>query len=231
MYLHASDNNQANSVHRLFRQAVGVCGWPSRLRCDRGGENIDAAQAMLEARGTGQRRVLVGSSVHNQRVGSLWRDVFRCVCHYFYSLFYSMEDSGILNPIDDFDLFALHYVFIPRINICIQQFVDAWNHHPLRTEHGLSPLQLWHRGMLCASPQWQEEILSGFSVPHDYGAEEDGYLFSSSFDQPSVVVPRINVNMTAEQFFHLQNMHSPHQNSDHGGIDIFMNVKQYVMNL
>ena len=86
VYLHASDNNQANSVYRLFRHAVGVCGWPSRLRCDRGGENIDVAQAMIEARGTGQRRILVGSSVHNQRVERLWRDVFRCVCHYFYSI-------------------------------------------------------------------------------------------------------------------------------------------------
>ena len=99
------------------------------MRCDRGGENVDVAQAMLEARGTGQHRVLVGSSVHNQRIERLWRDVFRCVCPYFYLLFYSMEDSGVLNPIDEADLFALHYVYIPRINACIKQFIDAWNHH------------------------------------------------------------------------------------------------------
>ena len=121
---------------------MSVCGWPSRLRCHRGGENIDVAQAMLEVRGVGQRRVLVGRSVHNQRIEHLWRDVFRCVCHFFNSLFYSMEDSGILNPINEADLCVLHYVFIPRINACIQ-FVSAWNHHPLRTESGLSPLQLW----------------------------------------------------------------------------------------
>ena len=86
VYLHASDNNRAATVEVLFRQAVTECGWPARIRCDRGGENIDVARAMLQTRGIGQQRVLVGSSVHNQRIERLWRDVFRCVCHHFYSL-------------------------------------------------------------------------------------------------------------------------------------------------
>ena len=177
VYLRASDNNRADTVLCLFRQAVAVCGWPSRVRCDRGGENVDVARAMLEARGTGQRRVLAGSSVHNQRIERLWRDVFRCVCHFFYSLFYSMEESAILNPVEDADLFALHYVYLPQINTSLQQVSEAWNHHPLRTESGLAPLQLWRRGMLCASPCWQEEILSGFSVPPDYGMEDYAVFF------------------------------------------------------
>ena len=86
------------------------------MRSDKGGENVDVVRAMLNARGTGQRRFLVGSSVHNQRIERLWRDILHCVCHYFYSLFYAMEDLGILNPISDADLFALHYVFLPLIN-------------------------------------------------------------------------------------------------------------------
>ena len=125
VFLQASHSNRADTVECLFRQAVSVCGWPSRIRIDRGGENIDVARAMLDAQGTGQRRVLVGSSVHNQRIERLWRDVFHCVCHCLYSLFYAMEDGGILNPDDEVDLFALHYVFIPRINVCLRQFVDG----------------------------------------------------------------------------------------------------------
>ena len=121
-----------------------------------------------------------------------------------------MEDSGVLNPIDEADLFALHYVYVPQINACIKQFIDAWNHHPLRTERGLSPLQLWHRGTISASPCWQAEILSGFSVPPDYGVEECG----NSFDQQSVVIPRIRINLTAQQFVQLQDMHSPLEHSD-----------------
>ena len=47
VYLHASSNNRADTVFRLFRAAVADCGWPSRVRSDKGGENVDVARAML----------------------------------------------------------------------------------------------------------------------------------------------------------------------------------------
>lgn len=231
VYLRASDNNRADTVENVFRQAVADCGWPSRVRCDKGGENIDVARAMLQARGAGQRRVLVGSSVHNQQIERLWRDVFRCVCHHFYTLFYHMEDSSILNPIHDLDLFALHYVFIPRINVSIAQFINAWNHHPLRTERGLSPLQLWQRGIMSAPSEWQQEVLSGLSVASDYGAEDFIESFTSSFDQQSVTVPRIDLPLTPHQRSYLHQTFSPLANSDENGLDIFINVKQYLRRL
>ena len=34
----------------------------------------------------------------------------------FYELFYTLEDTGVLDPSDSADLFALHYMFISRIN-------------------------------------------------------------------------------------------------------------------
>ncbi len=71
-----------------------------------------------------------------------WRNTFRSVGHLYYALFYELEDCNLLNVKDDYDLFALHYMFIPRINNQLSQFVSVWNMHPLRTEGGLSPLQL-----------------------------------------------------------------------------------------
>ncbi len=108
-----------------------------------------------------------------------------------------MEDADILNPDNEEDLYILHYIFIPRINVQLIQFLHAWNNHHIRTEHGLTPLQLWHRGMLSADPVWQQEIASGFTVSPDYGIE-DG-CFVNSFDQPHVVIPRICVTLTAFQ--------------------------------
>ena len=58
-----------------------------------------------------------------------------------------MEDEGILNPDDGIQLFCLHYVFLARINKCLSDFVNAWNRHPMESEHGLSPEQLWVVGM------------------------------------------------------------------------------------
>lgn len=83
LYLHASDNTRALAVVRLFRSAVHTCGWPFRVRFDRGGETVEVARAMLSVCGTGRKCYLVGSSVHNQRIERLWRDTFRCVCHFF----------------------------------------------------------------------------------------------------------------------------------------------------
>lgn len=50
-YLHYSTNNQADTVFTLFQEAIAKYGVPSRVRSDRGGENIDVAKFMIENRG------------------------------------------------------------------------------------------------------------------------------------------------------------------------------------
>ena len=52
----------------------------------------------------------------------------------------------ILNVENDIHLFCLHYIFLPRINHAIKQFMDAWNLHPLSSCNNLSPIQLWIAG-------------------------------------------------------------------------------------
>ena len=94
---------------------------PSRIRCDQGRENIEVARHMLRYHSDQRRPVLVGSSVHNQRIERLWRDTHRCVTSIFYRLFYYLEENELLNPIDIIQLFALHYVYKPRINHSLQQ--------------------------------------------------------------------------------------------------------------
>ena len=70
IYLHAADNNQSDTVVKLFSEAVTSLGLPSRVLGDRGGENIAVAQYMLNhpLRGPGCGSFISGKSVHRTYV-------------------------------------------------------------------------------------------------------------------------------------------------------------------
>ena len=149
----------------LFQEAVDKYGLPSRVRSDKGGENVDVAMYMLShpLRGPDRGSHIAGRSVHNQRIERLWRDLFAGCIYLFYNLFYSMEDDGLLDPSNELHIFALHYVFIPRINRNLDAFVAGHSRTPLRTEHGKTPLQLWVRGVLLNPGLEREQFWSAVS--------------------------------------------------------------------
>ena len=95
--------------------------------------------------------IIAGPSTHNVCIERLWYDVFRCVGQIFYSLLYTLEEEGLLDPMNDIDLFCVHFAILPKINQCLREFIESWNHHSLSTEGGLTPEQLFTLGLLQQS--------------------------------------------------------------------------------
>lgn len=146
-FLKCTDNNQAETLLQCFTTAVTKYGLPLRVRSDKGLENVAIAEFMISKRGTANRSMITGKSVHNQRIERLWRDVYTGVLAYYYQLFFHMEDAGLLDPLNDKHIAALHYVFLPKINEKLQVWETAWAGHRLRTV-GSSPRVLWISGQL-----------------------------------------------------------------------------------
>ena len=165
-YLKVSTNNQASTVLTAFIEAVDKLGLPSRIRIDRGGENVQLAEYMLDhpERGPGRSSVIAGRSVHNQRIERLWRDLHSGCVSLFYN-FYFLEDIGLLDCNDPTDLHALHFVFFPVIQRQLDFFQEGWDNHRLRTEGNYSPQQLWILGLSDIHSQNPDDgAVTGISV-------------------------------------------------------------------
>ena len=95
---------------------------------------------MVNAWGEDSRSVVVGSSVHNQRIERHNRSINEQELRGFKEEFYDLESQGFLDPLNDTDIFCLHYNYIPRINKRIFEFVEANNNHGVSTEASNTPL-------------------------------------------------------------------------------------------
>ena len=74
-YVYCADNNKSDTVLGLFQNACQSYGIPLRVKSDHGLEKMGVARMMLEYQGVNRGSMITGSSVHNQRVERLHRDV------------------------------------------------------------------------------------------------------------------------------------------------------------
>lgn len=231
VYLACATNNRAETVKGRFLSATAEFGWPSRVRSDHGMENVDVARQMIARRGTGRGSHITGSSVHNQRIERLWRDYFRCIGILYYNLFYFMEDTEILNPDNDNDMFCLHFIFTPLINQALQLFRCSWNNHKLSTEGNSTPHQLYIKGMLerfGTNEPATRDVFDDDSIEEiQYGIDLDGPTpenrSSNNVQVREVTCPISDVQRTRLE----EIVHSLTPCPNHG-ISLFLAAKDFV---
>lgn len=59
-----------------------------------------------------------------------------------------LEENELLQLISEIDMYALHYVYVPRLNMQLDVFHNSYGHHRMRTARNMSPFQIWTRGLM-----------------------------------------------------------------------------------
>ncbi|KAK4025114.1 hypothetical protein OUZ56_010617 [Daphnia magna] len=147
LYLKVSNNNRALSVLYSFLEGVSIYGVPSRVRTDKGGENILVGRYMITVRGTNRRSLIVGRSVHNQRIERFWVDVGNGCVTLFYNIFMEMLSSHILDTESAVDIFCLHHCFTHLIQQELDLLRKSWNCHRIRTCRNQTLNRMYYSGL------------------------------------------------------------------------------------
>lgn len=225
-YLDCSSNNRSTTVYELFLSAVHKYHLPSRVRSDEGLENVLVARHMIERRGAERHSMITGSSTHNQRIERLWRDMHRSATILYYKLFYFMEYNGLLDCLSEYHLFALHYVFLPRISRALKEFTNSWNNHPIRTVHHKSPLQLFTSGFLLLQNSHLHALDLFDEVDEAYGVDPDSPVPIGG--QNNVIVPQSTLRFSDSDKLLLTQTVNPCAPSDDYGIDLYEQTLQII---
>lgn len=90
MFLHCSTNNKSLTVLQLFQSAVETFGLPSRVRSDKGGENVEVAWYMLNhpLRGPDRGSHIAGRPVSTTNVLRGYGGICLWVVHFYFTTFF-----------------------------------------------------------------------------------------------------------------------------------------------
>ena len=167
IYLQLRDNNKSDVVLDAFLEGVSQYQLPLHVSGDFGGENVKVAEYMIRHRGPGTKAFKAVPSTHNTRIERLWRDMRENTIQAYIDLFRGFEADGMLLT-NLLHIFTLQFLFMPRIQADLDQFVSMWNTHKLSTERNRTPQQILNFYMVdsTAAP----EIVDS----DDYDEEEEG---------------------------------------------------------
>uniref|UniRef100_A0A3P9B3S1 Integrase core domain-containing protein n=1 Tax=Maylandia zebra TaxID=106582 RepID=A0A3P9B3S1_9CICH len=200
LYLDAATNNRAKTAFSFFLRSAQLHGLPSR------------------SRKPGHCTFHVCHKRNRESEFHIWKECPQSevsLLMFFILLLTAWVDCCSSSDIDlkheipeiqisdVIHLFGVHYIFVPRLRADLVTFVGGWNNHPLRTEGGLTPEQLWCMGHL---QELDEESNS------------------------TVVVPEVECPLDEETLEGLQRTINPLEHSESHGRDLYIQFLLQVSN-
>ena len=176
---------------------------------------------------------LLKRSAKSDKGSFLWLAICNKNLLSFKNVFLYLELMGLLIRSNDIDLYALHYVYMPRINTALTQFVDTFNNHGLSSEHGLTPHQLWISGIL----QHHSSNYSGVRGIIDNSSPEDLNMYGDDPNAPTpqgddlsgVEVPQNSLHVPLHVITVLHETFPPGVEDSNQGMNIYFQVRQFLM--
>lgn len=109
----------------------------------------------------------------------------------------------------------------------LKEFVNSWNHHPLRTAGHKSPQQLFTAGCLILQHSQMASLDFFENVDEDYGVDYDGPVTA----QYGIEVPQISLRFSDDDVENLRTHINPCALSDNFGIDIYERTLNFISTL
>ena len=139
-----------------------------------------------------------------------------------------MEHHGLLNPLDEYHLWALQFVFLPRINKSLNEFIQSWNNHPIRTTGHKSPNQLFAAGAILLQSSNLPGLDFFHEVDQDYGIDTNGPIPGDA--DTHVEVPESPLHFLDDNLLYLRETVDPCAPSNNHGIDLYEQTLEIILN-
>ncbi len=145
-----------------------------------------------------------------------------------------LEETNVLDRDDELDIYALHYVYLPRIHAALDEFSSSWKSHPLSTERFLTPLQLWTSEFyqnLSEDELLVQDLLDVTSVQWNmYGIHEHGPTPKLQ-TRNDVQLPRSMVELDGPELLILQESVQSLGNDNNFGMTVYYSCRELIRHL
>ena len=136
-------NSAQDSLFVCFKSATERYSCPSMLNTDERMEKAAMLNYMIEEKG--EASVEISSKLERvQWITVIKNDLNFNIFNNLILTFEQLEEEGALNLNNNTDLFCLHFVYLPRINRLLQDFMLGYNSCCIPHGSGATPLQIFY---------------------------------------------------------------------------------------